>query len=114
LVMDDLDPDAQMNVWLSWGPNHAWYPAEKSPATPWEAEIDRLMQRQSHESDAAARKRDFDRVQEIIADQAPVLFLVVKDSLSAYSGRVANFSPSPFFPYLLWNADQVWVRAERQ
>jgi peptide/nickel transport system substrate-binding protein len=114
LVVDDLDPDAQMNVWLSSGPNHPWRPEEKTPATPWESEIDRLMQRQSRETDAAARKRDFDRVQEIIADQAPVLFLVVKNSLSAYSARAANIMPSPFFPYLLWNADQIWLRVDRR
>ncbi|HEX3877418.1 MAG TPA: ABC transporter substrate-binding protein [Bryobacteraceae bacterium] len=114
LVMDDLDPDSQMNVWLSSGPNHPWYPDEKVPATPWEAEIDRLMRQQSHETDAAARKRDFDRVQEIVADQAPVLFLVVKNSLAAYSARTANVAPSPFFPYLLWNVDQIWLRAERR
>jgi peptide/nickel transport system substrate-binding protein len=111
-VLDDIDPDAQMNVWLSSGPNHPWYPEQKTPATPWEAEIDHLIERQSHETAAAARKRDFDRVQEIVADQAPVLFLVVKSSLAAYSARAANVTPSPFFPYLLWNADQIWLRAE--
>ena len=114
LVNDDLDPNAQMNVWLSSGPNHPWYPEQKSAATEWEAEIDRLMLRQSRQPRAALRKIDFDRVQEIVAEQAPVIFLVVKNSLSAYGSRVANVVPSPFFPYLLWNADQIWLRAERQ
>jgi peptide/nickel transport system substrate-binding protein len=114
LVNDDLDPNAQMNVWLSSGPNHPWYPEQKSAATEWEAEIDRLMLRQSRQPRADLRKIDFDRVQEIVAEQAPVIFLVVKNSLSAYGSRVANVVPSPFFPYLLWNADQLWLRAERQ
>jgi len=113
MVNDDLDPNSQINVWLSSGPNHPWYPEQKSPATGWEAEIDHLMLRQSREPRAALRKKDFDRVQEIVAEQAPVIFLVVKNSLSAYGNRVANLVPSPFFPYLLWNADQIWVRAER-
>ena len=113
MVNDDLDPNAQMNVWLSSGPNHPWYPEQKSAATAWEAEIDRLMLRQSLQPKAALRKIDFDRVQEIVADQAPVIFLVVKNSLSAYGRRVVNVVPSPFFPYLLWNADQLWLRAER-
>ena len=39
----DLDPNAQMNVWLSSGSHHQWNPSQKTPATPWEAEIDRLM-----------------------------------------------------------------------
>jgi peptide/nickel transport system substrate-binding protein len=113
LVNDDLDPNAQLNVWLSSGPNHPWYPEQKSPATEWEAEIDRLMLHQSREPRAALRKADFDRVQAIIADQAPVIFLVVKNSLSAYGKRVANVLPSPFFPYLLWNADRIWLLPER-
>lgn len=114
LVNDDLDPNAQMNVWLSSGPNHPWYPEQKSAATEWEAEIDRLMLRQNRQPRAAMRKIDFDRVQEIVAEQVPVIFLVVKNSLSAYGSRVVNVVPSPFFPYLLWNADQIWLRAARQ
>src|ERR1700704_2332018 len=39
----DLDPNGQMNVWLSSAENHAWNPQQKSPETSWEAEIDRLM-----------------------------------------------------------------------
>ena len=34
------DPNDQMNVWLSSGPQHAWWPAQKSPATEWEARVD--------------------------------------------------------------------------
>ncbi len=39
----DVDPNAQMNVWLSNGDDHLWNLGAKQPATPWEAEIDRLM-----------------------------------------------------------------------
>jgi peptide/nickel transport system substrate-binding protein len=112
LVNDDLDPNSQMNVWLSSGPNHPWYPGEKTPATPWEAEIDRLMLQQSRETKTALRKKAFDRVQEIVAEQAPVIFLVGKHSLCAYGPRVGNASPSPFFPQTYWNIDQLYVRAE--
>jgi ABC-type transport system substrate-binding protein len=56
------------------------------------------------------RKKDFDRVQEIVAEQAPVIFLIVKNSLSAHGRRVANVAPSPFFPYLLWS-DWIWLRS---
>ena len=43
----DPDPNAMMNVWLSSSPNHQWNPSEKTPATPWEAEIDREMNLQA-------------------------------------------------------------------
>ena len=33
-----LDPNEQMNVWLSSASNHQWNPNQKVPATPWEAD----------------------------------------------------------------------------
>ncbi|MGC1977889.1 MAG: ABC transporter substrate-binding protein, partial [Candidatus Sulfotelmatobacter sp.] len=39
----DLDPNGEMNVWLSSSENHQWNPQQKTPETSWEAEIDRLM-----------------------------------------------------------------------
>src|ERR1019366_3239175 len=53
----DLDPSAQMNVWLSSAANHQWNPNQKQPATAWEAEIDKLMRAQAAETRAGARKR---------------------------------------------------------
>ncbi|MBV9743385.1 MAG: ABC transporter substrate-binding protein, partial [Acidobacteriia bacterium] len=72
----DLDPDGQMNMWLSSSADHAWNPNQKSPATDWEAELDRLMQSQASMIDRAKRKALFDRVQEIVWEQAPILYLV--------------------------------------
>src|SRR5207244_8235016 len=37
----ELDPDGQMNFWLSGSAQHCWNARQTSPATPWEAEIDR-------------------------------------------------------------------------
>ena len=45
LVNDDLDPDSQINVWLSSGEDHQWNPNQKTPATSWEAEIDSQITR---------------------------------------------------------------------
>ena len=65
LVNVDLDPNAQMNVWLSSASNHQWNPNQKSPETAWEAEIDRLMQAQASTTDPQKRKAFFDRLQQI-------------------------------------------------
>lgn len=101
----DLDPDAQMNVWLSSAPNHQWNPNQKQPATPWEAEIDRLMHRQASASRAADRKRDFDRVQQIVSEQAPFLYLVTKNSMSAVAPDIRNASPVALSPQTYWNVE---------
>ena len=62
----DLDPNGQMNIWLSSAENHAWNPQQKSPETAWEAEIDKLMRAQASTADPKKRKESFDRVQEIV------------------------------------------------
>ena len=68
----DVDPTAEMNVWLSTGGTHLWHLGEKQPATSWEAEIDRLMRAQETEMDPKKRKRDYDQVQQIVAAQMPL------------------------------------------
>jgi len=101
----DLDPSAQMNVWLSSAANHQWNPNQKTPATPWEAEIDKLMRAQAAETRANVRKRHFDRVQEIVSQQAPFLYLITKNSLTAISPAVQNASPVVLTPQSFWNAE---------
>jgi peptide/nickel transport system substrate-binding protein len=101
----DLDPSAQMNVWLSSAENHQWNPNQKQPATPWEAEIDKLMRAQASETHNDVRKRYFDRVQQIVSEQAPFLYLVTKNTLSAVSPSVQNAAPVPLTPQTFWNVE---------
>ncbi|HET9319869.1 MAG TPA: ABC transporter substrate-binding protein [Bryobacteraceae bacterium] len=111
LVNVDLDPSAQMNIWLSSASSHAWNPGQASPETPWEAEIDRLMRAQAAEVEPLRRKALFDRVQQIVTDQAPVLYLVDKDSLSAISASIGNAAPVVLHPQTFWNIDRLYFRS---
>src|SRR5207248_4990230 len=63
----DADPNPEMNVWLSSGATHIWNLHERQPATPWEAEIDRLMNEQMVTMNYQRRKQLYDRVQQLIA-----------------------------------------------
>lgn len=110
LTLVDLDPDTQMNVWLSSGDNHQWNPNQKTPETAWEAEIDRLMREQASALDLKKRKAAFDRVQEIVWDQAPLLYLVDKDALVAVSPSVQNAHPVVLQPQTFWNAEYLSVK----
>ncbi len=105
-----LDPNEQMNVWLSSSENHQWNPQEKTPETAWEAEIDRLMRAQSGSSLAKKRKGAFDRVQEIAIEQAPFIFLVNRNALSAVSATVHGASPVILVPQTYWNAERLSVK----
>ncbi|MGB8261057.1 MAG: ABC transporter substrate-binding protein [Terracidiphilus sp.] len=107
LVNDDLDPNAQMNVWLSSAENHQWNPSQKTPATAWEAEIDRLMRAQGATSDPQKRKQAVDRVQQIVWEQEPFFYLVNKDALSAVSSSLRNARPAVLRPQVYWNIDEL-------
>jgi peptide/nickel transport system substrate-binding protein len=108
----DLDPNGEMNVWLSSSENHQWNPQQKTPETAWEAEIDRLMRAQASTSDAKKRKEAFDRVQEIVVEQAPFIFLINKNVLSAVSPSVHGASPVILSPQTYWNAEWLTVPAK--
>ncbi|HYM79029.1 MAG TPA: ABC transporter substrate-binding protein [Candidatus Dormibacteraeota bacterium] len=105
-----LDPNDQMNVWLSSSENHQWNPSEKTPETPWEAEIDKLMRAQASSADAKKRKEDFDRVQEIAVEQAPFIYLVNRNALSAVSTNVQGASPVILVPQTYWNVDRLSIK----
>ncbi len=105
----DGDPNSEMNVWLSSGSMHVWNPQQEKPATPWEAEIDVLMHKQEVEIDFDARRRLYLRLQQIEAEQLPIISLVSPHVLVARSARVHNLRPSILDHYTLWNADELFV-----
>jgi peptide/nickel transport system substrate-binding protein len=109
LVNNDLDPNSQMNVWLSSAENHQWNPTQKTPATAWEAEIDNLMHEQASTLDLKKRKQAVDRVQEIVWQQEPFIYLVNKNAMSAVSTRVHNAHPVVLRPQVYWNIDELTV-----
>jgi peptide/nickel transport system substrate-binding protein len=103
----DLDPSAQMNVWLSSAADHQWNPSQKAPASAWEAEIDRLMQAQAAELRPTQRKRLFDQVQQIVWEQEPFIYLVTRNSLMAFSPLLHNLEPAALQPQAYWNIDRI-------
>jgi peptide/nickel transport system substrate-binding protein len=110
LVSGDADPTSEMNVWLSSGETHLWHPNQDKPATAWESEMDQLMQKQLVTMDYAKRKRLYDRVQEIVAEDLPVICLVSPNILVGAANRVGNFRPGILVPYALWNVEQLYIQ----
>ena len=106
----DADPNPEMNVWQSRGSVHLWHMNETQPATAWEQEIDQLMNQQMVTLDYHKRKKLYDRVQQIIAEQVPFIFLATSNILAGAKGEVGNFQPALLDHYTLWNADQLYLR----
>jgi peptide/nickel transport system substrate-binding protein len=104
-----LDPSAQMNIWMSSAANHQWNPSEKVPQTAWESEVDKLMQAQNASQDPNKRRTYFAQVQQIVAEHAPMLFLVNPNAMSAVSPNVKNATPAVMDPQTYWNAERLQV-----
>lgn len=109
----DPDPNAMMNIWLSSSPNHQWNPSEKTPATAWEAEIDRAMNVQAGSLKQSERKQAVDRVQQIVAEQQPFIYLVYPNALYAISPRLEGVQPAVLQPGLVWNVERLRLREAR-
>jgi len=107
LINNDLDPDSQMNLWLSSSENHQWNPMQKTPETEWEAKMDKLMHEQASTLDENQRKNYFDDVQRIVWEQEPFIYLVNRDALSAVSPAVQNVQPAVLRPQVYWNIEQL-------
>jgi peptide/nickel transport system substrate-binding protein len=109
----DPDPNSMMNMWLSSAANHQWNPSEKTPATPWEAEIDREMHLQAESPKDSIRKQAVDRVQQIVADQQPFIYLVYPNILVAISSHIQGVQPAVIEPELTWNVEYLRLAGAR-
>jgi peptide/nickel transport system substrate-binding protein len=111
LASGDADPTSEMNVWLSSGPTHLWRLGASAPLAPWETEIDDLMQRQLVARDGAARKRFYDRVQQLVAENLPMIPILSPNILVGAKAGLGNFRPAILDPQVIWNVDELFWRA---
>jgi len=110
IVSGDTDPTSEKNFLLSNGANHWWYPKQLTPATPWEARIDELMNRQAISLDLNERKRLFDEVQVTLSEQLPFIFLVSRHLIVAAKSRIGNLEPAHLPDFVLWNCDRLYFK----
>ncbi|MCU1255657.1 MAG: extracellular solute-binding protein family 5 [Candidatus Angelobacter sp.] len=108
LVSGDADPTPDMNVLLSNAQTHLWHLGEQTPATPWEAELDQLMQKQLVTLNYQQRKKTYDRVQEILAQQLPMVYLATPNILVGARENLGNFHPAIIEQYTFWNAEELF------
>jgi peptide/nickel transport system substrate-binding protein len=113
IASGDADPTSDMNIWRSNGPQHFWNLTETvQPATPWEAEVDKLLDRQLASANVTERKQTYDRVQELIAENVPVIFLVSPHLLACAKADLGNFHVAVLEHPTLWNADELFWRKQ--
>jgi peptide/nickel transport system substrate-binding protein len=110
LAGGDADPNPQINVFTSGGSAHLWNLGSEYVRMPWEEEIDHLMQQQMITPDYDQRKRIYDRVQELIWENLPLICLVSPNVLVGATERLGNFRPAILSDYTLWNAEELFLR----
>ena len=108
LVSGDADPTPDINILVSNAQQHLWHMGEKTPATPWEAELDQLMQKQLVTLNYQQRKKIYDRVQEILAQQLPMVYLASPNILVGAQENLGNFHPAIIEQYTFWNAEELF------
>jgi peptide/nickel transport system substrate-binding protein len=111
LLTTDTDPALNLDFWLSSGSAHMWNPGQRAPSTPWEAEIDALMNQVSTTGETDQRRALFAEVQRIMARELPVLCFAYPRLAIAVNARVVDGTPAPYRPPLLWNPAMIGLRA---
>lgn len=102
-------PESTRNIWLSSAVDHQWNPSEPKPATAWEAEIDRQLRLVDTGKTFVVRKKAFDTIQQIVADQQPIIYLVYRNRISGISPRVTGLRTSVLAsPW--WNIEELRMR----
>ena len=110
LTPSGVEPTTYANFVLSSSDIHQWQPAQKNPATEWEARIDQLFVEQAREADPEKRASLFNEIQQIMAEEMPVVPIVARHVITAANTRVGNYSPSPIFPFSIANVEELFVK----
>jgi peptide/nickel transport system substrate-binding protein len=102
----DNEPNNGANVWKSNGRLHL-FDIKSSQDQPlvrdWEKEIDEIFSEGVQHMDFQSRKKYYDRFQEIIAEENPLIYLASPNSLSAISYKIIDVKPTKYgglIPYL--------------
>ena len=111
-----LKPHNVFLFWYSGGSFHQFNQGPQPGASPikgwrvsdWEREIDRLFFAGVKELDEDKRKAIYDQFQQIVAEQAPVFFLVNPLSFQAARDRIQNLKFSALGG-AFWNIDELSI-----
>jgi peptide/nickel transport system substrate-binding protein len=105
------EPASQINLLKSDETLHQWFPRQPAPSTAWEARMNWLMDAQMRTLDQAGRKKLFDEVQLIWAEELPMISLIAPFASAAARPNLANIRPAAntAFP-LTWNIEELFFK----
>jgi peptide/nickel transport system substrate-binding protein len=104
------DPALGQNTWRSSGRTHFWNISQPKPSTPEEARIDGLMDTLVASPDLTVRKRAWTEIQNIVNEQAWLVWLPTLNTKLPLRNRFGNLKPSVIPHRLIWNIERVYAR----
>ena len=105
------DPAYSMNILPSYGFSHEWYRSQPKPSTPWETRIDELMNLQLKTMDHAERKKYYDEIQAILAEQMPMIPLAARQAFAAERSDLGNVRATTLDPNpVVWNLEELYFK----
>ena len=94
-----IEPHNSANLLRSSGNLHLWHPNQKTPATEWEAEIDRQLEAGARSTDLNERRAAYWRVQEILNQQLPMIQTVHALRFTASTNALQSYDPTVWGVY---------------
>lgn len=89
-----IEPHNGANLLRSSGNLHLWRPNQETPATEWEAEVDREIDAGARELDQQRRVAHYWRIQEILHRELPMIQLVRQQRFVAAKNYLVDFVPT--------------------
>ena len=112
LTGSPLEPHDGKNVWASNGPLHMFNMGNNASKPdniyPWEKELDEIFENGALKLSFEERKPIYDRYQEIIYEQNPIIYLYSSKQIYAIRKRIKNVFPSSLNG-LLYNIDELYI-----
>lgn len=112
LTGNPLEPYSGKNVWASNGALHLFNQRlneqELKSILPWEKELDEIFEKSPLVIDFDDRKKYYDKYQEIIYREKPILYLYSPLNIVAVKNHVKNLQPSKLTG-ILSNIDEIWI-----
>ncbi len=99
LTGNPLEPHSGKNVWYSKGHLHLFnmrFPIDNEEnILDWEKELDEIIEQGALELDYDKRKLIYDKYQQIIYDERPIIYLYSPLTITAVRKKIKNLHPTP-------------------
>lgn len=116
LTGSPLEPHDGKNVWMSKGPLHLFNQRNANNKLDdrfsWEKELDEIFEKGALKLTYAERKPLYDRYQEIIYNERPIIYLYSPIRITAIRKKFKNIFPSSLSG-LVYNLDEIYIEEDK-